>query len=88
MPVSQELLEILCCPATKVAVAPLAEDKLAKANEKIAAGGIKRTDGEAVEEDLEEALITEDGKTIYRVTDDVPIMLIDVSIPTEQFGEL
>ena len=88
MAISQELLDILCCPATKAPVVMLSEEQLAKVNEKIAAGGVKRTDGEAVEEPLQEGLITEDGKTIYRITDDIPIMLIDESIPAGPFGEL
>ena len=88
MPISQDLLQILCCPDTKVPVVMLPEDKLAKVNEKIAAGGIKRVDEEAVEDPLQEALITEDGKTIYRITDDIPIMLVEEGIPAAQLGEL
>ncbi len=85
MPVSQELLDILCCPDTKVPVKPLTEEQVAKINERIAAGGVKRVDGEAVEEPLQEGLITEDGKTIYRIKDDIPIMLVEEGIPADQF---
>ena len=88
MPISQDLLEILCCPATKTPVVMLSEEKLAKVNEKISAGGVQRVDGQPVEEPLQEGLITEDGKTIYRITDDIPIMLTGEGIDTEQLGEL
>ena len=88
MPISQQLLDILCCPETKVPVVMLPEDRLAKVNERISAGGVQRADGEAVEEPLQEGLITEDGKTIYRIKDDVPIMLVEEGIPTDQLGEL
>lgn len=88
MPISQELLDILCCPESKVPVKMLTEEQVAKINEKIAAGGVKRVDDQAVEEPLQEGLITEDAKTIYRIKDDIPIMLVEEGIPAGQFGEL
>jgi uncharacterized protein YbaR (Trm112 family) len=32
-------------------------------------------------------LITRDGRTIYRVEDDIPIMLADAAIATAQLGD-
>ena len=87
MPIAQDLLDILCCPTTKVPVVMLPEDKLTKINEKIGAGGVKKADGNAVDKPLQEGLITEDGKTIYRIDDDIPIMLADEAIPTDQLGD-
>ena len=88
MPISKELLDILCCPATKVPVVMLSEDKLAKLNELIAKGEVAQADAKKVEKPMQEALITEDGKTIFRIEDEIPIMLIDEGIPTEPLGEL
>jgi uncharacterized protein YbaR (Trm112 family) len=28
--------------------------------------------------------LTEDGKTVYRIDDSIPVMLVDQGIPTEQ----
>lgn len=84
MPIAQELLDILCCPTTKVPVLLLAEDKLAKLNGAIEAGGVNKADGSAVDKPLQEGLITEDGKTVYRIDDNIPIMLADEAIPTDQ----
>jgi len=87
MPIASDLLDILCCPVTKVPVVMLPEDKLAKLNEAIEQGEVKKADDNAVEQPLQEGLITEDGKTIYRIDDEIPIMLADEAIATEQLGD-
>jgi uncharacterized protein YbaR (Trm112 family) len=87
MPVDKKLLEILCCPVTKIPVKPLAKAKLAALNRRIAAGEVKLADGSAVEAPLEEALITDNGTTIYRIESSIPVMLEDQGIPTAQLGD-
>jgi uncharacterized protein YbaR (Trm112 family) len=81
MPIDKQLLEILCCPVTKVPVEVLPPAKLAAINEKIAQRLVKNVDGKIVETPLEEGLITEDGKTIYRVDEGIPNMLPGDGIP-------
>lgn len=80
----QELINILCCPQSKVPVELLSADDLAKLNRAIAAGKIKQVDGAAVKKPLSEALITRDRKTIYRVDEGIPVMLIEQGISAEQ----
>ncbi len=82
--IDRELLEILCCPKTKVPVEMLSEDKLKAVNDRIGRGKVKTVDGSKVDTPLDAGLITEDGKTIYRIDDDIPIMLIDEGIPADQ----
>lgn len=82
--IDRELLEILCCPKTKVPVEMLSEDKLKAVNDRIDRGEVKTVDGSKVDKPLDSGLITEDGKTIYRIDDDIPIMLIDEGIPADQ----
>jgi len=84
MPIHPELLEILCDPITKVAVQMLAPEKLAILNAAVTQGKVKDAKGNAVEGNVEEALITTDGKTIYRVDSGIPIMLAEHGIPTDQ----
>ena len=38
MPISKDLLEILCCPRTRVPVQMVPEDQLAQLNQRIQAG--------------------------------------------------
>ncbi|MDX1513140.1 MAG: Trm112 family protein [Gammaproteobacteria bacterium] len=84
MSIDKGLLDILCCPVTKTPVKPLPADRLAIINREIEKGEIKYVDGSAVEEPLEEALITTDGKTVYRIDDGIPIMLEDQGIIANQ----
>lgn len=83
MPLDDKLLEVLCCPKTKVPVKMLPEEKLKKLNDLIKEGGVRFAGGDAVAEKLEEALITEDGKTVYTIQTGIPIMLEDKGIATE-----
>ncbi len=87
MPVDSKLLEILCCPATKIPVKPLPKSKLQVLNEQIAAGNVKHPDGRVIEKPLDEALVTETGSTVYRVDAGIPIMLEDEGIPTAQLQD-
>ena len=88
MPINPDLLEILCCPASKTPVEMLAGERLDRLNAAIAAGYVRYTDGAAVEAPLEEALVTTDGQTVYRIDDGIPVMLVDRGIPTDQVGSL
>ena len=84
--VDQELLDILVCPENKSAVKLVGEDVLKKINGAITAGGAKNRSGEAVTETIDGGLLREDGRYLYPVRDDIPIMLIDEAIPMDQFG--
>lgn len=86
MPISQDLLEILCCPKTKVPVRMLDADRLARLNEQITAGAVTYVGGETVDRPIAEALVTEDSRTVYRIDDGIPVMLIDQGISTSQLG--
>ena len=81
MPVKQDLLEILCCPVTKVGLEILTNEMQVELNEKIQKGLVRNVGGEIVEEPLEEGLITVDTKTVYRVTFDIPNMIPSEGIP-------
>ncbi len=84
MAVDRKLLEILCCPVTKVPVEPLARERLDRLNEAVKQGKVRYVDGRPVEEPLEEALITQNGKTVYRVQSGIPVMLQEEGIAADQ----
>lgn len=87
MPIDQRLLDILCCPVSKVPVVPLGRHQLAELNRRIAAGGVQTVRGVAVTAALDEGLITSDGKVIYRIDDGIPVMLPDEAIGTLQMQD-
>ena len=80
----KKLLEILVCPTTKVPVRLLSKDKLAILNNVIVSADVRRGDGTRVDAALSAALMTEDGRTIYVIDDDIPIMLEDQAIAANQ----
>ena len=84
--VDQELLDILVCPENKTAVKLVDDGILAKVNDAIQAKTLKNRAGEAVEEAIDGGLLREDGAYLYAIRDDIPIMLIDESIPMDQLG--
>ena len=87
MPVNGKLLEILCCPVSKSPLAMLGRQKLDKLNDAIKSGEALFVDGEKVKDPLQEALITEDGKVVYPVQDDIPVLLEEKGIGTTQFQD-
>ena len=82
--VDPELLEILVCPEDKTPVRPAEAGLLDKLNTGIRQRTIKNRGGQAVEEELKEGLVRADGKFLYPVRDDIPVMLIEEAIPLDQ----
>lgn len=87
MPIDKEFLDILRCPETRQDLRILSQERIAKVNDLIAQGKVQFKDGKPVKEPLQEALITADEAIIYRVDDEIPVMLVEMGIPTEQLGE-
>ena len=87
MSIDGKLLEILCCPLSKVPLIRLARSRLDKLNHAITAGTVQNVRGEPVEQTLAEALITDDGRVIYPVIDDIPLLLEEKGIGTTQLQD-
>ena len=87
MPVDGKLLKILYCPVSKTPLTVLAQNKLDKLNSAIANGEALYIDDEKVTGPLQEGLITQDGKVIYAVQDDIPVLLEEKGIGTAQFQD-
>jgi uncharacterized protein YbaR (Trm112 family) len=77
----KELLGILCCPETKQNVALASDDVIRKINEDIKAGNATNRGGTAIKDPIDAGLLREDGKYLYAIREDIPIMLIDEAIP-------
>jgi uncharacterized protein YbaR (Trm112 family) len=77
----RKLLDLLVCPATRQPLALLDKPGLEALNRAIAAGSVTRTDDTPQTEPVREALITRDRKTLYRIDDGIPVLLIEEGIP-------
>ena len=84
--VDAELLEILACPETKQPVRLAHEELVGRVNAAVAAGALKNRDGQPVTEPIEAGLLREDGRYLYPVRDDIPVMLIGEGIEVGTIG--
>lgn len=79
--IDPELLKILCCPETHQQLKPAEQPLLQKLNEQISLRTLKCCSGKLVMEKLEGGLVRADGKVLYPMRGEIPVMLIDEAIP-------
>ena len=78
----KRLLDILCCPTTRQPLRMLTRTELDSLNRAAAAGALTHADGSTWKDSVSAALITRDGSLIYRIEDDIPVMLADFAVAT------
>ena len=86
MSIDPKLLEILRCPVTKQNVSYLSDADLEKLNGRIAGGEVNHLDGTPVANPLGAALITENRHIVYKIEDDIPVMIEGLSIDGSALG--
>lgn len=78
----RKLLDLLVCPATHQPLHRLDAAQRERVNAAIARGALARGDGRAESKALADALATRDGRTVYRIDDGIPVLLIDEALGT------
>ena len=76
----KRLLDILCCPTTRQPLRMLTRTELDRLNQAAANGMLTHADGSIWKDSVPAALITRDGSLIYRIEDDIPVMLADLAV--------
>jgi len=71
----KRLLDIICCPVTRLPLELLDAERLSRLNAAIAAGQVVNQGEKQVEERFLEALVTRDGRFVYPVRDGIPVLL-------------
>ena len=79
--IDPELLKILCCPETHQTLAPADPALIEKLNAQIQTGSLRNRAGKTVSDKFEDGLVRQDGKFLYPIRQNIPIMLIDEAIP-------
>lgn len=82
----KKLLGILCCPVTHRGLSLARADLLKSVNARISEGALVNGDGSVVKAPLDEALVTDDGKLLYPVSNGIPVLLEGESVGLEQLG--
>lgn len=88
MAIDRRLLEILCCPVSRRPLRLLRTEQLQWLNSAIIAGNVQDVNGRAVNQAIGAGLITDDGKVVYRIEDDIPVLLPEEGIGTVQLQGL
>ncbi len=78
--VHPDLLEILACPEDKSAVRLATTAELEGLNTRVRAGKVQNRGGQPVAEPIQEGLVRADGRWLYPVREDIPIMLMEEAI--------
>ena len=86
MAIDKFLLDILVCPEDKTPVTLIDQNTVKLVNSKIATGAISNRGGKPVKESIDGGLLRADGRFLYPVRKDIPIMLIEEAIPAESLG--
>lgn len=83
----KRLINILCCPVSHTPLRRMQKKELGFVNQAIHGGDVQRVDGTIHATALADGLITVDGKVIYRIDDDIPVLLPEEGIGTTQFND-
>ena len=78
--ISPDLLKILCCPETHQGVSLAEAGLIGRLNDKIQSGQLKNRTGATIAERLDGGLLRSDGKVLYPIRHNIPVMLIDEAI--------
>ena len=79
--IDAELLKIMCCPETHQELRLAEPAVIEKLNGQVAAGALKNRAGQPVQEKIDGGLIRADGKVLYPIRRNIPVMLVDEGIP-------
>jgi uncharacterized protein YbaR (Trm112 family) len=75
--IDKEMLECLVCPKDHVNLCMADEELLARLNRAIAQGRLRNEAGRAVEDMVHAGLVRRDGKRLYPIVDDIPVLLFE-----------
>lgn len=78
--INPDLLQMLCCPETKLPLQEADDLLLKDLNQKISEKALKNLSGQILTTPLEGVLVTTDGTRAYPVIEDIPVLLADEAI--------
>jgi len=85
--IDAELLAKLCCPETHQRLRWAEPALLARLNARVASGQLCNRAGQVVSEKLEGGLVREDGRYLYPVYQQIPILLVDEALGVGEMNE-
>ena len=83
MEIDEKLLDIICCPETRQDLKMADDSLIEKLNNLIENKKLLNRIKQPVKDKLDGGLVREDGKYLYPIIEEIPILLIDEAIPLE-----
>jgi len=77
-------LEFLVCPQNHTRLRLAESALIERLNGAVAAGEVSSAAGRRIEKTIEEGLVREDGRLLYPIVDEIPILLADEAIAVDQ----
>ncbi len=81
--IDSELLKVLRCPETRQDLRAAEPALLERLNQQIASGRLQNRAGRIVKEKIDGGLIRADGKFLYPVCQNIPVMLAEEAIAVD-----
>jgi uncharacterized protein YbaR (Trm112 family) len=81
--IDPQFLELLRCPETRQPLSPADPSLLERLNQEITAGRLRNRGGEPVVRAFDGGLIRQDGRYLYPICQDIPVLLIVEAIPLD-----
>ena len=79
--INADLLKIMCCPETHQPLTIASAEIVERLNQKIQASAVRNRAGQQLKDRIDGGLLRQDGKFLYPIRNDIPVMLIDEAIP-------
>jgi uncharacterized protein len=79
--IDPDLLKMLCCPETHQELRLAEPAMIDKLNGRITAGDLTNRAGQPVKETIDSGLVRSDGKFLYPIRRNIPVMLVDEAVP-------
>lgn len=76
-----EFLKIICCPETHQELRPAEPSLVEDLNRRIAKGDLRNRAGQSIKEQLDGGLVRGDGKYLYPIHRNIPVLLVDEAVP-------
>jgi len=77
----EQLVKLMRCPESRQPLRRAETALVEVLNLQVAAGGLKNRAGKPVSEGFEQGLVREDGKFLYPIRKDIPVLIIEEAIP-------
>ncbi len=79
-------LDLLVCPQSHTPLQPAEALLVERMNRAIAAGNLVNASGRRVQKPIDAGLIRADGRVLYPIVDEIPILLAEEAIAVDQHG--